>query len=642
MRQPLRRRMTRSFAALSLISVLMLPAAAPAAAADPVVLRVGTVQPLDAINAYLTEYFVGYEVFTLNYDLLVGYGKNAEPAPGFVQSWTQDGNTWTFKIRPDLKWSDGTPATAEDARWTIQSLLDGQAKNGVGSVGAGYLDLYLDYATVQSVTAPDLQTLVIKTKTPNTQILTSYIPILPKHIWEKREIGKDPNDAPVVGSGAYQVKEWKAGEYVRLVRNPYYWGPKGYEDEIYIQFFKSDAAMAEALKAGDIDYARNVTADQFQSLTGLPNVVTVESALSAEANAFTQINYNTYSKPIKGGGASTKALQDPAFRDALGYAIDKQTLVDKVLSGHGLVGSTIIPPAMAGGAWHLEPANRRTFDIELAKKKLNTAGYILVDGKRLDKEGQPINLRMVVPASSASYSASAEFITGWWKQLGIQMTTQSLDDGAVSALEKAPENDPPGKADFDVVIWNWAGDVDPNSLLAILATSAIGGTSDTFFSNPRYDQLMLLQASEPDPVKRKVLTDEMQQLAYDQAPYDVLFYDAALHAYRTDKFGGWQLQPEKVGLPLFGYGSPGYNTLTAPVPLATPAPSIQAPASTAPGASAAAAAPVPSGSASGGGSGASTGNSNSLLLLGGVALVIAAGVVIFAAMRRRRSAKDEE
>ena len=127
--------------------------------------------------------------------------------------------------------------------------------------------------------------------------------------------------------------------------------------------------MTEALKAGDIDYARNVTADQFDSLKGLPNIVTVESSLGAEANAFTQLNFNTYSKPIKGGGASTKALQDPAFRDALGYAIDKQALVDKVLGGHGLVGSTIIPPAMAGGKWHLEPTNPRTFDIELAKSE---------------------------------------------------------------------------------------------------------------------------------------------------------------------------------------------------------------------------------------------------------------------------------
>ncbi len=640
MRLPVRRPLPRVLVAMGLISVLALPAAVPVAAADPVVLRVGTVQSLDTINPYLTEYFIGYEIFGLNYDLLVGYGPNMEPAPGYAASWTQDGTTWTFKIQPDLKWSDGQPATSEDARWMIQKLLDGQKKDGY--VGAGYLDPYLTYAGVTAVTAPDPQTLVLTTTTPNTQILTSYLPILPKHIWEKREIGADPNDAPVVGSGAYQVAEWKTGEYVRLVRNPNYRGPKGYEDEIFFQFFKNEGAMTEALKAGDIDYARNITSDQFDSLKNVADIVPVESSLGAEANAFTQLNFNTYSKPIKGGGASTKALQDPVFRDALGYAIDKQALVDKVLGGHGLVGSTIIPPAMAGGKWHLEPSNPRTFDIELAKSKLDAAGYKLdAGGKRLDREGKPINLKMVVPNGSTTYSASAQFITGWWKDLGIDMTTQALDNDAVTALETPPEGDPPGKADFDVVIWNWAGDVDPNSLLNILTTSSIGSNSDTFFSNPRYDELMLLQGKETDPVKRKAEIDEMQQIVYDQAPYHVLFYDAALHAYRTDKFGGWALQPTEGGLPFFGYGNRDYNLLTAPAPAATPIPSVAQVASQAPGASSgtgAVATPVPS--ATDGSNAATT--PNTALLLAGAALLIVAVVVVVIALRRGRTTREEE
>ena len=105
------------------------------------------------MNPYATELFIGYEIFGLNYDLLVGYDQDTQPAPGYAASWTQDGTTWTFKIDPDLKWSDGTAATSEDARWTLQKLLDGQKADGY--VGAGYLDPYLTYAGVTSVTAPD-------------------------------------------------------------------------------------------------------------------------------------------------------------------------------------------------------------------------------------------------------------------------------------------------------------------------------------------------------------------------------------------------------------------------------------------------------------------------------------------------------
>ncbi len=184
---PARARVWRPVMILAMLAAMLLPSALPVAAADPVVLRVGEAQDVTAINPYLATLFSDYEVFTLNYDLLVGYGPDEQPAPGFASSWTQDGTTWTFKIDPDLKWSDGTPATSEDARWTIQTLLDVQARDGY--VGSGYLDAYLTYAGVTAVSAPDAQTLVIETETPNTQILTSYIPILPKHIWQDRKIG---------------------------------------------------------------------------------------------------------------------------------------------------------------------------------------------------------------------------------------------------------------------------------------------------------------------------------------------------------------------------------------------------------------------------------------------------------------------
>ena len=84
MRLPARGRLTRALVAIGLVTVLVLPAAAPVGAADPVVLRVGTVQDLDAMNPYLTEYYVGWEVFGLNYQSLVDFGLNAEPIGGFA------------------------------------------------------------------------------------------------------------------------------------------------------------------------------------------------------------------------------------------------------------------------------------------------------------------------------------------------------------------------------------------------------------------------------------------------------------------------------------------------------------------------------------------------------------------------------
>ncbi len=139
------------------------------------------------------------------------------------------------------------------------------------------------------------------------------------------------------------------------------------------------------------------------------------------ANGYTELGFNTYGtgtgKTIKDGGASTKALQDADFRDALGYAIDKQTLVDKVLGGYGEPGTTEVPPFQT--RWHVEPDHPRTFDIELAKQKLDAAGYVLnADGKRLDKQGKPINLSLVFPDSDANYPQAAQFIQAWFAGAG--------------------------------------------------------------------------------------------------------------------------------------------------------------------------------------------------------------------------------
>ncbi len=164
-----RRRLPRAVAVAALAASLLLPAAAgPAAGADPLILRAGTDQKIASLNPYAAVVVAEYEAFTLNYDLLANFGPEMEPVPGFAASWTQsaDGLTWTFTIDPDLKWSDGVPATAEDARWTYQLMLDAVAKEiGLGST---YLDGYLPAAGVKTVSAPDPQTLVVETEFANS------------------------------------------------------------------------------------------------------------------------------------------------------------------------------------------------------------------------------------------------------------------------------------------------------------------------------------------------------------------------------------------------------------------------------------------------------------------------------------------
>jgi peptide/nickel transport system substrate-binding protein len=635
MRPTVRARLTRFVGASALVGSLLLPAAAPVAAADPVVLRVGTTQDLDSLNPYATLLAVGYDAFLLSYNLLVDFGPDAEPAPGFADTWKRaaDGHSWTFHIRDGMTWSDGKPATSADACFSWQLALDAIA-NGA-SLGAGYIDPGLTDAAVTKVTCPDASTMIATSDDASDRILQTYLPIIPQHIWGKetyKTIGDAKFTPPLVGTGPYQAVEWQTGQFSRFQRNPTYWGTQAYPDEIDIQTFKSADSMVQALKAGEIDYAHRANAEQLNALKSEPNIQTVVGS----SNGWTQLAFNTYGtgtgKTIAKGGASTKALQDPAFRDALGYAVDHKTLVDRILGGYGDLGSTMVPPVLT--QWHVEPTKPRTFDIELAKQKLTDAGYKLnSSGQRLDKQGKPITLRLFMPDSSDDFPKVAQFVADWYGQLGIKMTTQVLDSATLGDKILPPEAGDTYTADYDIELWDWVGNPDPNALMQIFKCDEIGTSSDSQYCNPAYDKLYEQQLVAPSADARKQILTQMQDIIYNDAPYDILYYDSTLDAYRTDRFAGWQKQPTANGTPFFTYGTVDYTLLTNAAAVA-PSPSPSAAEST--GAVVPpAASPTPSAETTPSGSS----NTTLFVLIAVVVVVIVVGLVL---ANRRRGARERE
>jgi peptide/nickel transport system substrate-binding protein len=626
--------MARTLAVAGLVAALVLPAAAPATAQTEDVLRVGTTQDLDAMNPYQTALVVGFEVFTLNYELLVGFGQKLEPVPGFAESWTVNdaGTEYTFKIADGKKWSDGEAATSEDVRFSIQLILDAVASDA-GSLCLGYIDPYITNAAVKSVTAPDPQTVVVTLDRVNDRILSTYVPILPSHIWKDKAetICDDKFDAPIVGSGPYQAQEWQTGQQVRFAKNPNWISGEMTADdlapsEVVIQFFETEDTMAQALRNAELDYAQNVLSDQFDQLTGVENVTTV----AGTANGFTELGFNTYGtgtgKKIEGGGPSTTALLDAAFRDALGYAIDKPQLIERVLGGYGEAGTTQVPPFQT--KWHKEPATVRTFDLAVAGQKLEAAGYALDSaGKRLDKDGKPIVLDLVFPDSDTTYATTAEFIQTWWGELGISVNPSQYDSDTLVDLMLPPEADPEAdyKADYDLFIWGWGGDVDPNSLLEIFTCDQIGNTSDSMYCNEDYDALFKQQNEATTPESRKGFMDQMQDIVYNDAPYHILYYDAALHAYRNDRFTGWVNQPDN-GTPLFGYGPYGYTQLKL---ASAVEPSVAPPSSGAAATDTATAAPA-------GGETTDSGLAGNSAVWAAILALVAVAVVALFLVRRRR------
>ena len=405
----------------------------------PSILRVGTIQrPRLAEPVRDRSYFVGYEIFTLNYDLLVDFGPNIEPVPGFAESWTQRDGTHLDVQDPARHEVVGRPAGDVRGRALVDPVRPRRAEGQDDDVvGLGYLDPYLTDAGVTAVTAPDPTTLVVTTtqpEQPDPRPRTSRsCPSTSGRSATSATSATSRTTPPVVGTGPYQVVEWKTGQYVAPRPQPQLLGHAG------LPRTRSSSSSSRTQRTRWSRRSR--PASSTTPGTSPPTSSTAQGRptsdrrprLAAEANGFTQLNFNTYNKPIQDGGASTKALQDPAFRDALGYAIDKPTLVDKVLVGLRRRRHDARSRRWQA-AWH--PSRTTSADLRhrhgQARSSTRPATRSTPTASALDKEGKPINLRLVVPNTDPSYAKDAAVHPGLVRpELGIKVTTQVLDDGTL-------------------------------------------------------------------------------------------------------------------------------------------------------------------------------------------------------------------
>ena len=136
----------------------------------------------------------------------------------------------------------------------------------------------------------------------------------------------------------------------------------------------------------------------------------------------------------------------------------------------------------------------------------------------------------------------AEFLNEQWKQVGIGTEIQALDPDALTSV-CCPA------FDFDIILWGWGSDPDPNALLSVMTTAGIAsGNNETGYSNPAFDELYEQQAKELDKEKRKEMVWELQKIVFDDVVYIIPYYGLNVQAYRTDRFKGWITDAGKLEL----------------------------------------------------------------------------------------------
>ncbi len=557
----------------------------PAASADKVVYRIGLLKDFDTLNPLSTASSLGFALMYNEYDFLTRYTTDYQVSPQLAESWTTspDGLTWTFKLRPDVKWSDGEPLTAADVAFTYNLILKEQNANFLA---------YLQYVT--KVTAPDDTTVVITTSKPSIRVLNLMIPILPEHVWGKltsKQLASFQN-VPLISSGPFQVQEAKTSSQVIATRNPYYWGDKPAVDQVVYVIYRTSETMVEDYRQGNLDLILEPDSVSVPKLEGMPGTtITTKPGFS-----WNGIGFNCRST----GKWKDNLLADKSIRQAVAWAIDKQAIAKTCMSGYAETATTIVPK---WSSWHLDPPadTLMTYDPEKAKQLLDAAGYAdrNGDGVRESANGTPLDFTFTAPTEYAFGSTLAKLVAGYLDKVGMKIRIEVMAENTM--YQKVYEGD------IDLYSTGWYAEPDPAFVLSVVTVGSSGGYNDTGYENAAYDKIYNEQIATLDQTTREGLVDQLQQIAYEDAPYVPIWYDPAVQAWRSDRFTGWTQAPSGGGVD-YNYLYDTYVKLT----------------------------PVAETAQASSGSGSTT-----AIIVAVVAVVVVAGVVVLLVRRSRGRAVEE-
>jgi peptide/nickel transport system substrate-binding protein len=507
--------------------------------------RIGYAGAPDDLNPGLGVLAEDYIMYNLIYDSVLSVDLEGNTQPEVATAWTvsDDGLTWTLTIRDDITFHDGTPLTAEDVLYSLTLYRD--------TADFPFLPFYLESFT--TIEAPDATTITLTSESPVAAFEYRFYGmfVLPRHIWEEVDDVVSFTNDEMIGSGPFKLAEYSQGEFVRLDANADYWGGAPNVNEVIFQTYDNADARVQALINGELDAITEFPATAISALQGSENVEVVDGL--EFGGRFADIIFNMTDPancpPEDGVCSGHPALRDLAVRQALAHAVDKQQLIDTLLLGLGEPGLGLVPPAL--GDWFADElvAEDYEFNLDTAAQMLEDAGYVDTDGDGIREcptadcgPTGDLTFRLNYPTDNDEHPRVSDTLSGWWSDIGVALQIQALDTDALTAVCC------PG-FDFDVMLWSWTSDTDPEGLLGILLCSEIPtGNSETGYCNPAYDELFDQQAVETDPAARREIIVEMQRITLEDVPYIIPWYYPKIQAYRTDTFTGWPVDSPIIAL----------------------------------------------------------------------------------------------
>jgi peptide/nickel transport system substrate-binding protein len=416
-----------------------------------------------------------------------------------------------FKLRPGVKFHDGTPFNAEAVKFVFERQLTDQGPyyaTGTYPYVKGFLG---NVAGVEVLDATS--TVQIKLKAPLTPFLQylahqSLFMFSPESL---KKWGKDVVKHPV-GTGPFKLETWEPGVKVVLARNDQYWGgaPK-IRQAIYVPITEAQARLV-ALKTGDIDLTMDVPPDSLDELRRDSNLVVAES----NSSAVWYITLNTR-HPI---------LKDRRVRQALNHAVNKDAIIRDILRGTAIVSRGPISPVY--GPYYEENTARYPHDLDKARALLKEAGY-----------AGGFELGFLVPESGSGMQSPVEMATviqANLAQIGVRAKIQTMEWGAY--LRKYLE-----QPDMAEMSWNPSiGDPDHMMYMLLSSDRFPPAFNSGYYQNDRVDDLLRRARTTIDEKARVPLYREAQKLVVEDAPWIFVDHGKQVIVHRK-RVQGFKLHP---------------------------------------------------------------------------------------------------
>jgi len=493
----------------------------------PGVVRVSRPNSPNSLNPLIGGLYIENYVQEAIFDGLVELDSNENLIPDLAVAipsranggLSADGKTITYHLRHGVLWHDGVPFTSADVVFTYKEIIDPKVPFPSAST----------YAEVESVTAPDPYTVVVRLRKPSAQALGQLFcngedgQIVPQHLLAHvKDMLTDPFGYNPVGTGPLKFVRWDRGNEIVLAPNPNYFGGASQLKEVDVVTVPDANTMLTMVRAHELDVAELSTPAQVSTLQG------VEGIRVVEAPAFTlyDLEFNLLRAPYN----------DQQVRTALALALDRHAIAMKAFAGHAIPADSVIPPF----SWGYDPDNGAPrYDPAAAGRLLDADGWVRgPDGTRA-KNGVRLEPTIIVSSESAQALSGAQQIQAYWHAVGVDATVKPEPLNVLLA-----PGGPGETGNFDVFYSSYGFDVDP-SRDQILSKQSIPpyGRNYMRYDQPDVERLIEAGATTYDRAARAHFYSLLQRRVNHDLPLIPIAWPKYIYAVNTDLRG---FAPETV------------------------------------------------------------------------------------------------